>query len=121
MIFCPANGQNNLSAEKGAPQMPQRERIKAEIDELVRTLDRLSAEQNALCENTVTGGVATGTFSGLAELEEVRTKAESLKRQLAAMGEKSKLDPEVRALESKLEEVLNRYYWLWQKCKANMA
>ncbi len=101
--------------------MPQREKIRNDLDELAKTLDRLSEEKNALCENTITGGVATGSFTGLAELEEVRTKAENLKRQLAAMADRSKLDPEVRDLEKKLEEVLNRYYWLWQKCKANMA
>ena len=101
--------------------MPQHEKIRTDIDELVKKLDRLSAEKSALCETTITGGAAAGTFTGLAELEEVRSKAEKLKRQLAVLADKSKLDPEVRDLENKLEEVLNRYYWLWQKCKANMA
>lgn len=99
--------------------MPEREKIRDDIDTLVRTLDRLSAAQGELCENTITGGVAAGT--GLAELEEVRTKADNLKRQLEALKDKGKLDPEVRDLETKLEEVLTRYFWLWQKCKASMA
>jgi DNA repair exonuclease SbcCD ATPase subunit len=101
--------------------MPDRAKIRAAIDTLTRTLDRLSSAQNELCENTLTGGVAAGSHPVLAELEEVRAKADDLKRQIAAMKNKGKLDPEVRDLESKLETILARYYWLWQKCKAGMA
>lgn len=101
--------------------MPEREKIRADISTLARTLDRLSAAQGELCENKITGVVAVGTYPDLAELEEVRAKADNLKRQLEALKNKSKLDPEVRDLETKLEDVLARYFWLWQKCKASMA
>lgn len=100
--------------------MAERETIRTEIAALGRTLDRLAAARGELCGNMITGGVAAGTYPGLSELEEVRTKAEDLKRQLAGMKSKGKLDPEVRELEIKLEAVLTRYYWLWQKCKASL-
>lgn len=101
--------------------MPERAKIKAEIDTLARTLDRLSTAQGELCENMITGGVAAGTYPGLAELEEVRTKAENLKQQIETMKGKGKLDHGIIALEKELEDVLTKYYWLWQKCKAGMA
>lgn len=100
--------------------MPEFENISSRIDELARTLDRLSAGRSELCENLITGGVAAGAYPALAELEEVRTEAEVLRRDLAAKKNKGRLDPEVRDLENKLEQVLNRYYLLWQKCKGNL-
>jgi hypothetical protein len=101
--------------------MSEREKIRAEIATLARTLDRLSSAQGELCENMITGGVAAGAYPGLAELEEVRAKADSLKRQIEAMKTKGKLDHDIIDLETELESVLTRYYWLWQKCKAGMA
>jgi hypothetical protein len=99
--------------------MPEIETISNQIDELAHTLDHLSAGMAGLCEKPVAGGIATDIHPALAELEEVRTEAEALRRNLAALKSKGKLDPEVRDLESKLEQVLNRYYLLWQKCKDN--
>jgi predicted nuclease with TOPRIM domain len=101
--------------------MSELDHIRTRIDELAKTLDRLAGGKNELCENRITGGVAAGAYPGLAELEEVRAKAEDIKRDLSALKNKGRLDPEVRDLENKLEQVLNRYYWLWQKCKDNMA
>lgn len=101
--------------------MSELEHIRTRIDELVKTLDRLAGGEKQLCENPITGGVAAEAYPGLAELEEVRAKAEDIRRDLSAIKNKSRLDPEVRDLENKLEQVLNRYYWLWQKCKDNMA
>jgi len=101
--------------------MPEREKIKTEIDTLARTLDRLSTAQGQRCENMITGGAAAGTYPGLAELEEVRAKADNLKQQIEAMKTKGKLDHDIIVLEAELEGVLTKYYWLWQKCKASMA
>lgn len=101
--------------------MPELENLSERVDKLVQTLDRLAAGRNELCDTHITGGVATDAYSAQAELEEIRTKAETLRRDLAAIKSKGKLDPEVRDLESKLEQVLNRYYLLWQKCKDNMV
>lgn len=100
--------------------MPEREKIRTEIDVLGQTLDRLTEAKSELCENTITGGVAVGNYPDLAELEEVRSKAEAIRHQLAGLKGKSKIDPEVRELETKLENILTRYYWLWQKCKASL-
>ncbi len=101
--------------------MSEREQIRTRIDELVKTLDRLADGKNEICENPITGGVAADPYPGLAELEDLRAKAESIRRDLSALKNKSRLDPEVRDLENKLEQTLNRYYWLWQKCKDNMT
>lgn len=101
--------------------MSELDRIRTRIDELARTLDRLAGEKNEPCENLITSSVAVEAHPGLAELEEVRTKAEDIRRDIAALRNKGRLDPEVRSLETQLEQVLNRYYWLWQKCKDNMA
>lgn len=101
--------------------MSELEQIRTRIDELVKTLDRLAGGKNERCENHITGGVATDASPGLAELEELRAKAEGIRRDLAALKNKSRLDPEIRDLENKLEQALTRYYWLWQKCKDNMA
>ncbi|MDR7868988.1 MAG: hypothetical protein RIN56_19535 [Sporomusaceae bacterium] len=101
--------------------MSEREQIRIRIDELVKTLDRLAGGKPELCENNITGGVAADAYPGLAELEDLRTKAEGIRRDLSALKNKGRLDPEVRDLENKLEQALNRYYWLWQKCKDNMA
>jgi len=101
--------------------MSEREQIGTRIDELAKTLERLAGGKNEICENPITGGVAADAYPALAELEEVRAKAEDIRRDLAALKSRGRLDPKVRDLENKLEEVLNRYYWLWQKCKENMA
>ncbi len=101
--------------------MSELDQIRTRINELAKTLDRLAGEKNDPCENLLTSGVAAGTHPGLAELAEVRAKAENIRRDIAALRNKGRLDPEVRSLETQLEQVLNRYYWLWQKCKDNMA
>lgn len=101
--------------------MSELEQIRTRSDELAKTLERLAGGKNELCENLIAGGTATGDYPGLAELEELRGKAEDIRRDLFALKNRGRLDPEVRDLENKLEQVLNRYYWLWQKCKDNMA
>ncbi len=100
--------------------MPELEQIRTRIDELARTLKHLAGENNEICDELV-AGVAVGARPTIAELEEVRAKAEDIRRDLAVIKNRGRLDPEVRDLENKLEQVLNRYYWLWQKCKENMA
>lgn len=96
-------------------------RISDRIDELAQSLDRIIVSQEGLCEGGLSAGVAAAPRPGLAELEAAKSEAEALKRKLAALRHKSKLDPEVLALENKLDAVLSRSYWLWQKCKDNMA
>lgn len=100
--------------------MSELEQLRTRIEELVKTLDRLAGGEKQLCENPITGGVAADAYPELAELEEVRAKAEGIRRDLSALKTKGRLDPAVRDLETQLEQVLNRYYWLWQKCKDNM-
>lgn len=100
--------------------MPEIQHIKHSIRELTEILDRISQNRDQLCENMITSGVAAGAYPGLAELEHVRTRAETLKHELATLKHKGKLDPEVRELESQLDQILTRYYWLWQKCRGNL-
>lgn len=94
--------------------------IKERTDELAKILDRVASGHDQLCGSIISGGAAAGTYPGLADLEHVRTEAETLKRELAAIKIRGKLDPEVRQLENELDEVLRRYYLLWQKCKTNL-
>jgi hypothetical protein len=101
--------------------MPERQRIAASIAELARALDRLAAGHSELCASRIDGSGTAGTDSAFAELEEVRVRAESLRRDLDALKGRSKLDPKVLDLENKLENVLTRYYLLWQKCKTDMT
>jgi len=95
--------------------------IRRRLDHLAQTLDRLARDQETLCGQIHAGGLDPDAAPGLAELEDVRQTAETIKVELAARRHKGKLDPEVRDLENKLDKVLTRYYWLWQKCKNNMA
>ncbi|MDT8903268.1 hypothetical protein [Anaeroselena agilis] len=101
--------------------MPELEQLRTRIEELAKMLDRLAGGKEEICENMAVGSTAVSTYPGLAELEEVKTKAEDIRRDLAALKARGRLDPKVRELETKLEQVLVRYYWLWQKCKDNMA
>lgn len=101
--------------------MSEISQISARVERLAAVFDRLAGQLDPLCHGGATAGVVTEQRPELAELEATKSEAEALRRELASLKYRSKLDPEVRALENKLDEVLSRYYWLWQKCKGSMA
>lgn len=94
--------------------------IRANTNRVLSSFEKLAHDQENICTGMTTSGVGTGTYPGLAELEELRSQTENLRRQLQALGGRSKLDAEVLEIERKLDEALSRYYWLWHKCKDNM-
>lgn len=97
--------------------MSEISQISARVDRLAAVFDRLASELEPYCHSGVIAGVVTAPKPDLTELEAAKNEAEAIKQELAGLRHRSKLDPEVRALENKLDEVLSRYYWLWQKCK----
>lgn len=94
--------------------------IKAEVDDVIAKLNRWAEKSGSLCNTMMTAGVAAGAYPGLAELEESKNKAESLRKALQDLKHRGKLDPEVLETEKKLDDALTKYYWLWHKCKENM-
>lgn len=100
--------------------MPDIKNIRANTDRVLNLFKQLAQNQENICTGIATSGVDTGTYPGLAELEELRSQTETLRRKLQALEGRSKLDAEVLDIERKLDEALSRYYWLWHKCKDNM-
>ncbi|MDR3566188.1 MAG: aspartyl-phosphate phosphatase Spo0E family protein [Negativicutes bacterium] len=98
--------------------MPDLQEIDARVEALLAALWRLTSEQDGICVSMLTSGVQTAT--GLDELEDLRNQTETLRRQLRALKNTSRLDPKVLEVDRKLDDALNRYYWLWQKCKDNL-
>lgn len=101
--------------------MSEIDQIRVRVDRLAERYERLAGELSHFCQSGITSGVVTEPRPGLVELEATKGEAEALKKELSALRHKSKLDPEVRALENRLDEVLSRYYWLWQKCKGGLT
>ena len=101
--------------------MPEMEEIKARTEKVLASWWRLTKEQDGICTATLSSGVATDTYPGVAELEDLRHQTEALRRQLQELKPKRRFDPEVMQMEKQLDDALSRYYWLWQKCKDNIG
>ncbi|EGO64001.1 aspartyl-phosphate phosphatase Spo0E family protein [Acetonema longum] len=90
--------------------------IQQQIDALHRRLERLLQERDGICEDMIFAGRGATTQTS-ADLEEIKREAEALRRRLDELTEqRGRLDPDVREASRELDELLNRYYWLWQKC-----
>lgn len=90
--------------------------IQQQIEALHRRLDRLLREQDGICEDMIFAGRGATTQTS-ADLEEIKREAEALRRRLDEMiQQKGRMDPDVMEASQALDDLLNRYYWLWQKC-----
>lgn len=97
--------------------MTEFQSLKMQVESLIARLERQTENYEGPCAELTSGGVAVEAEAGVAELKEIKRTAEALKRDLERVRYRGQLDPEVRMLESRLEEALNRYYYLWHKCK----
>lgn len=91
--------------------------IARQTDEILMRLHSLATKQENICAAIHSNNEA---YSDFAELGELHNKAEALRQQLKLLKNRSRLDSEVIEIEKKLDEALNQYFWLWQKCKENL-
>ncbi|HMM22632.1 MAG TPA: hypothetical protein PKA10_18080 [Selenomonadales bacterium] len=95
--------------------------LKAQLESFVVQLERVTATREAVCEQLTAGGITAEPGPAAAELEVIQRTTEMLRRDLESIRHRGPLDPEVRDLEIRLEEALNKYFYLWHKCRDSVA